>query len=109
MVSWSATRLQSRGRRGAALLVLSFRLPESLSTVRVLWSQQTDAPLRGLVLVRERNWALTWNAANWLYLFNAKGERQAQVHMRGQQSIAAACADDGLSFAAVTAEGRVLL
>jgi len=65
--------------------------------------------LRGLVLARERNWALAWDAANWLYLFNAKGERQTQVHMRGQQLTAAACADDGLSFAAVTAEGRVLL
>ena len=74
--------------------------------MRLLWSQHTDAPLRGLVLARERNCALAWDAANWLYLFNARGERQAQVHLRGQV-VGAACADDGQSFAAVSAEGKV--
>jgi hypothetical protein len=76
--------------------------------LKPLWSQQTEAPLRGLVLARERNWALAWDAANWLHLFNAKGERQAQFHMSGPITTAA-CADDGMSFAVLSAEGQVSL
>jgi PQQ-like domain len=76
--------------------------------VRLLWSQQISAPLRGLVLARECQWVLAWDAANWLHLFNSRGQRQAQVHLRGQLA-AAACADDGRSFAAVSTTGQVWL
>lgn len=76
--------------------------------MRLLWSQQISAPLRGLVLARECQWALAWDAANWLHLFTARGQRQAQVHLRGQL-VAVACADSGQSFAAVSTTGQVLL
>ena len=77
--------------------------------MQLLWSHSLDAPVRGLVAARERQWVLTWDAGHWLRLFNvARRQRQAQSHVRGPLA-AAACAEDGLGFARLTAEGRVAL
>jgi len=75
---------------------------------RVVWSHKTAAPVRGLSQARERGWLLAWNAQHRLSLFNHKGERQAQFQPRGAL-VAACCADDGKSFAAVGGEGQVWL
>src|SRR5262249_42706163 len=45
-------------------------------------------------------------AQDWLYLLNASGERQAQVHTSFKLSTAA-CADDGSAYAAGGARGEV--
>jgi hypothetical protein len=76
--------------------------------VHLLWSQKIAAPLRGLAPAREPGWLLAWDADHSLHLFNRAGERQARA--RAPAPLAAACcADDGTSFAAAGADGRVWL
>jgi hypothetical protein len=66
--------------------------------MRLLWSQSISAPVRGLSLVREREWALAWDGPNGLYLFNHAGVIQAQ--RPSPVPIAAACAaEDGGAYA----------
>ena len=70
------------------------------------WSHALGHPPRGLALAREKVWTLAWDAQDWLYLLNASGERQAQVHTSAKLSTAA-CADDGSAYAAGGAHGEV--
>jgi hypothetical protein len=76
--------------------------------VRLLWTQTTSAPLRGLALARERGWVLAWDSAHCLYLFNRTGKLQAQLQAPAALT-AACCADDGASYAAVGTQGQVWL
>jgi hypothetical protein len=78
------------------------------SPVRTLWSHTNAAPWRGLALARERGWALAWDAGHTLLLFNRRGEPQAQWPCPAEL-IGAAAADDGGTFAAAGADGRVWL
>jgi hypothetical protein len=76
--------------------------------MQVLWSQKIAAPLRGLVLARERGWVLAWDAADQLHVWDRLGRRQAQRQAPADLTVAA-CADDGASFAAVGEQGQVWL
>jgi hypothetical protein len=71
-----------------------------------LWSFAPFAPPRGLSLAREKGWLLAWDDNHWLYLVNARGERQAQVRTPAPLS-AAGAADDGSAYAAVGGGGEV--
>jgi hypothetical protein len=72
------------------------------------WSFSTFAPVRGLSLARETGMLLVWDEANWLYLVNHRGERQAQA--RGPAPIGAACAsDDGSTLVAGLGSGELWL
>jgi hypothetical protein len=72
------------------------------------WSFSTFAPVRGLSLARETGMLLVWDEANWLYLVNQRGERQAQA--RGPAPIVAACAsDDGSTLVAALGSGELWL
>jgi hypothetical protein len=76
--------------------------------VQALWSQKIGAPLRGLGLARERGWVLAWNSAGEMHLWDRLGRRQA--HRSAPAGLAAAaCADDGSTFAAVGVLGQVWL
>jgi hypothetical protein len=76
--------------------------------MQLLWSQKIAAPLRGLVLARERGWVLAWDATDVLHLWDRLGRRQA--HRQAPAALtAAACADDGGSFAAAGEQGQVWL
>jgi hypothetical protein len=85
-----------------------FRNVTATSLVQTLWSYTHTAPWRGLVQTRERDLTLAWDARHTLHLFNRRGQPQAQWPCPGEL-IAAACADDGGSFAAVGAEGEIWL
>jgi hypothetical protein len=74
---------------------------------RVLWSLPTQGRPRGLSLAREKGWLLAWDDANWLYLLNRKGERQAQRHGGDSPFVAGCAADDGSAYAAVGGGGEV--
>jgi hypothetical protein len=74
--------------------------------MRPLWSQALTGGARGLSLARERGWLLAWDDADWLYLFDQKGHRQAQVHAPAPLA-AACCSDDGSAWVAVGAQGEV--
>jgi hypothetical protein len=76
--------------------------------MQVLWSQKIAAPLRGLALARERGWVLAWDSADGLYLWDRLGRRQAQRRSPGVLA-AAACADDGGSFAVAGERGELWL
>ncbi len=72
------------------------------------WSFSTFAPVRGLSLARETGMLLVWDEANWLYLVNHRGERQAQA--RGPSPIVGACAsDDGSTLLAALGSGELWL
>jgi hypothetical protein len=59
-----------------------------------------------VALAREKGWLFAWDDAGWLYLLDAKGERQAQ--RRGDGPAVAACAaDDGSAYATVGKHGGV--
>lgn len=71
-----------------------------------LWSLATGAPPCGVVLAREGGRLLAWDEHHWLYLLNARGERQAQARPLG--ALAAAClADDGSALAVAGTRGEV--
>ena len=78
------------------------------SLVQTLWTYTHTAPWRGLAQTRERGLTLAWDARHTLHLFNRRGQPQAQWPCPGELT-AAACADDGSSFAAVGAQGEVWL
>ena len=62
--------------------------------MRLLWSQTIPAPLRGLMLARERATILAWNGQDGLFLFNESGTIQARRPAPVPIG-AAACAEDG--------------
>src|SRR5581483_4402425 len=65
---------------------------------KTLWSLATGAPPCGVALARESGQLLAWDENHWLYLLNARGERQGQA--RPLPDLAAACvADDGAALA----------
>lgn len=80
----------------------------AISPIRILWSYTHTTSWRGLALARERNWTLAWDARPALYLFDRHGRPQAEWRCPGEL-VAAACADDGSSFAAVGTLGEVWL
>jgi hypothetical protein len=71
-----------------------------------LWSQAIAVCPRGLTVSREKNWLLAWDEKDWLYVLKHSGERQGQFHAPGSL-VAACCADDGSSFAAVGGRGQI--
>ena len=83
-----------------------FELRSQSSIFQATWSHALGHPPRGLALAREKGWTLAWDTQDWLYLLNASGERQAQVHTSAKLSTAA-CADDGLAYAAGSADGKI--
>jgi hypothetical protein len=76
-------------------------------SLRQRWSVALGTRPRGLALARETGWLLAWDDHHWLYLFNRRGERQAQAHHPGVL-VAAAGADDGSAYAAVGNRGEVV-
>ncbi len=74
--------------------------------MRQLWSQSVSNSLRGFSTARERGWFLVWDATQSLFLFNHRGERQAETKVPGEL-VAACAADDGRSFVAVGSQGQV--
>lgn len=66
--------------------------------MRLLWSQAIPAPLRGLILARERETILAWDGQDGLYLFNHAGTIQAQRPVPAPIA-AADCAEDGSAYA----------
>jgi hypothetical protein len=74
--------------------------------MRPLWSQALTGGARGLALAREKGWILAWDDADWLYLLDPQGQRQAQVHAPGPLA-SACCSDDGSAWAAVGSRGEV--
>jgi hypothetical protein len=57
-------------------------------------------------LAREKGWFLAWDDANWLYLINRNGERQAQRHFDGGLN-AGCCSDDGSTYVALGNRGEI--
>jgi hypothetical protein len=73
---------------------------------KTLWSLATGAPPCGVALARESGQVLAWDENHWLYLLNARGERQGQA--RPLAGLAAACvADDGSALAVAGSRGEV--
>lgn len=70
------------------------------------WSQKLGAAARGLVLARERDWLLAWDAHHWLYLLDQAGQRQAQMRFTGALACAS-FADDGSAVVAVGSQGEI--
>jgi hypothetical protein len=71
-----------------------------------IWSLATGAPACGLALAREGGRLLAWDEHHWLYLLNARGERQGQARPLG--ALAAAClSDDGSAVAVAGSRGEV--
>jgi hypothetical protein len=65
--------------------------------MRLLWSQNVPAPLRGLIVARERETILAWDSHDNLFLFNHEGTVQAR--RPGPVPISAAsCAEDGSAY-----------
>jgi hypothetical protein len=74
---------------------------------KTLWSLATGAPASGLALAREGGQLLAWDENHWLYLLNARGERQGQG--RPLPALTAACvADDGSALAVAGGRGEVM-
>lgn len=74
--------------------------------LRTLWTLPTTGTPKELYWLREKGGVLARDDANWLYLVNRKGERQAQVPAPASLA-AAAAADDGSAFATVGKRGEV--
>jgi hypothetical protein len=73
---------------------------------KTLWSLATGAPPCGVALARESGQLLAWDENHWLYLLNARGERQGQS--RPLPHLAAACvSDDGSTLAVAGSRGAV--
>jgi hypothetical protein len=73
---------------------------------KTLWSLATGAPACGVALARESGHLLAWDENHWLYLLNARGERQGQSRPLG--ALSAACiADDGSALATAGPRGEV--
>lgn len=70
------------------------------------WSHALVAPCRGLSPAREQGSLLAWDDAQWLYLLNRRGQRQAQRHFPGALGVAC-CSDDGSAFVAAGNRGEV--
>lgn len=66
--------------------------------MRLHWSQSIPAPLRGLILARERETILAWDAQDRLFLFNHAGKIQAQ-RPASVPIASASCAEDGSAYA----------
>ncbi|HTU91386.1 MAG TPA: PQQ-binding-like beta-propeller repeat protein [Gemmataceae bacterium] len=66
--------------------------------MRLLWSQTIPAPLRGLILAREREMILAWDGQDGLFLFNHAGTIQSQ-RPAPAPTAAAGCAEDGSAYA----------
>ena len=78
------------------------------SPPHILWSYTHSAAWRGVAQTRERGLTLAWDARHTLQLFNRRGQPQAHWPCPNELS-AAACAADGASFAAASAQGEVWL
>ncbi len=77
--------------------------------MRPLWSQTVGPSLRGLErAAQSRGWFLVWDSRHNLFLFNHRGERQAEASALGPLA-AAAAADDGRTFAVAGQNGQVYL
>ncbi|HEX5269845.1 MAG TPA: PQQ-binding-like beta-propeller repeat protein [Gemmataceae bacterium] len=73
---------------------------------KTLWSLATGAPPCGVALARESGQLLAWDENHWLYLLDARGERQGQA--RPLPDLVAACvADDGSALAVAGGRGEV--
>jgi hypothetical protein len=66
--------------------------------MRLLWSQTIPAPLRGLILARERETILAWDGQESLFLFNHAGAIQAR-RVAPAPIAATGCAEDGSAYA----------
>jgi hypothetical protein len=71
-----------------------------------LWSLPPFAPLRGMCIVRERNYVLVWDENDSLHLFNAQGELQSWAKIQGEL-VAAAASDSGKRYVALTKDGNL--
>lgn len=71
--------------------------------MRLLWSQTIPAPLRGLILARERATILAWDGQDGLFLFNETGTIQARRPAPAPIATVG-CAEDG--SAAIVAGSR---
>ncbi len=80
--------------------------PAPAAAMRPLWSQALTGGARGLALAREKGWILAWDDADWLYLLDRQGQRQAQVRAPGPLACAC-CSDDDSAWAAVGGRGEV--
>lgn len=69
------------------------------------WSHSLAAPPRGLALVRERNWVLTWDLNRWLYLLDHAGRIQAQRRLASLHL--AVATDDASAYAAASRRGEL--
>jgi WD40 repeat protein len=65
--------------------------------MHLLWSQTIPAPLRGLILARERETILAWDGQENLFLFNHAGTIQAR-RPAPWPIAAAGCAEDGSAY-----------
>ncbi len=65
--------------------------------MRLLWSQTIPAPLRGLILARERETIFAWDGQDDLFLFNHAGSIQARRPSPAPVT-AAGCAEDGSAY-----------
>jgi hypothetical protein len=76
------------------------------SAFHLLWSHALLSGPRGLVLAREKGWLAAWDDQRWVYLLNAEGKRQGQLHL-SESLTAVALADDGSALAAASKQGTV--
>jgi hypothetical protein len=74
--------------------------------LKSLWSVPGSALVRGMSVVREGNYLFVWDENNCLQLFNARGTLQSRARIPGQV-VAAAAADSGNCYVAVTGDGRL--
>jgi hypothetical protein len=70
-----------------------------------MWSQTLAAPLRGLLLAREKGTLLVWDSTDWLWLLNRRGECQAQWKAPAPLT-ALGCADDGSAIVAAGSDSK---
>lgn len=70
------------------------------------WSLTLNGAIGGLALARERGWLLVRVDQQWLYLLDARGQRQAQFRS-GAGLTTAVASDDGSAYAAGAVNGEV--
>lgn len=75
--------------------------------MRLLWSQTIPAPLRGLILARERETILAWDGQESLCLFNQAGIIQAQRSAPAPIA-AVGCAEDGSAYAVGSSQNPMI-
>jgi hypothetical protein len=74
--------------------------------LKPLWLLPQSSPVLGMSVVREGNYLFVWDANQCLQLFNARGALQARAKVPGELA-AAAAADSGEGYVAVTRDGRL--